>query len=81
MDAKDFLVVVNTAVDSEMYKKVKRRFSLTLTKVYVEALDRLVDEGIYLEHQVAIRAALRLLFRVHRIEPFYSELIEKVDKV
>ena len=54
-----------------MPKKVKRRLSLTLTKVYVEALDRLVDEGIYLEHQVALRSALRLLFRVHKIEPFY----------
>ncbi len=62
-----------------MPKKVKRRLSLTLTRVYVEALDRLVDEGIYLEHQAALRAALRLLFRVHRIEPFYSELIENVD--
>jgi len=74
-------VVVNTVVDSKMSKKVKRRLSLTLTRVYVESLDRLVSEGIYLEHQVAIRAALRLLFRVHRIEPFYSELIEKVEKV
>ena len=74
-------MVVNTVVDSEMSKKVKRRLSLTLTRVYVESLDRLVSEGIYLEHQVAIRAALRLLFRVHRIEPFYSELIEKVEKV
>jgi len=74
-------VVVNTVVDSEMSKKVKRRLSLTLTRVYVESLDRLVSEGIYLEHQVAIRAALRLLFRVHRIEPFYSELLEKVEKI
>jgi len=64
-----------------MPKKVKRRLSLTLTRVYVEALDRLVSEGIYLEHQVAIRAALRLLFRIHRLEPFYSELIEKVEKI
>lgn len=64
-----------------MSDKVRRRLSLTLTGVYVEALDRLVGEGIYLEHQVAIRAALRLLFRVHRIEPFYSEMVEKVEKV
>jgi len=67
-------------VDSTMPKSVKRRLSLTLTKTYVEALDRLVDEGIYLEHQVAIRDALRLLFRHHRIEPFYSELVEEVEK-
>jgi len=74
-------VVNNTVDDPEMPKKVKRRLSLTLTRVYVEALDRLVNEGIYLEHQVAIRAALRLLFRVHRLEPFYSELVEKVEKI
>ena len=74
-------MVVNTVVDFEMTKKVKRRLSLTLTRRYVEALDQLVEEGIYLEHQVAIRDALRLLFRVHRIEPFYSDLVEKVEKV
>ena len=74
-------MVNNTVDDPEMPKKVKRRLSLTLTRVYVEALDRLVNEGIYLEHQVAIRAALRLLFRVHRLEPFYSELVEKVEKI
>ena len=71
-------MVVNTVVDSEMTKKVKRRLSLTLTGVYVEALDRLVGDGIYLEHQVAIRAALRLLFRHHRIEPFYSKLVDEI---
>jgi len=64
-----------------MLKKVRRRFSLTLTGVYVTALDQLVDDGIYMEHQVAIRAALRLLFRVHKIEPFCSELVEEVEKV
>ena len=64
-----------------MSKKVKRRISLTLTRIYVEALDRLVDEGIYMEHQVAIRAALRLLFRFHGIEPFCSGLIEEAEKI
>ena len=69
-------MVVNTVVDFEMTKKVKRRLSLTLTRRYVEALDQLVEEGIYLEHQVAIRDALRLLFRVHRIEPFGEKVAE-----
>lgn len=73
--SKDFAVITNTDVEFEMSKNVKRRLSLTLTPVYVKALDQLVDEGIYMEHQVAIRAALRLLFRVHRIEPFLSELV------
>lgn len=64
-----------------MSKNIKRRLSLTLTRVYVESLDRLVDEGIYMEHQVAIRAGLRLLFRQHKIEPFLSGLVEEVKKI
>ena len=62
-------------------KTEKKRYSLTVTNVYVEALDQLVDEGIYLEHQVAIRDAMRRLFRYHRIEPFYSEFVEEVENV
>ncbi|GAG66566.1 unnamed protein product [marine sediment metagenome] len=54
-----------------MDKVAKRRFSLTLTKTYEKALDQLVEKEIYLEHQVAIRDALRRLFRYHKIEPFY----------
>ena len=60
-------------------KAARNRVSLTLTKVYIDALDHLVEEGIYLEHQAAIRAALRLLFRHHKIEPFYSALVEKAE--
>jgi len=48
----------------------KKRFSVTLTTAYVEALDRLVEVGIYLDHQDAIRDSLRQLFQFHRIEPF-----------
>ena len=59
----------------------KRRISLTLTRVYVEALDYLVDEGLYMEHQDAVRTALRLLFRHHGIEPFRSNLVEEAEKV
>ena len=61
-------------------KITKRRYSLTLTRVYVDALDQLVAEGIYLEHQVAIRDAMRLLFRFHKIEPFYSDFVEETEK-
>ncbi len=57
-------------------KAAKKRISLTLTTVYQEALDQLVDEGIYLEHQVAIRDALRLLFRHHGIAPFAVKEVE-----
>ena len=48
----------------------KRRFSVTLTGPYIEALDRLVEEGLYIDHQDAIRDALRRLFRYHGMESF-----------
>ncbi len=51
-------------------KAARTRISLTLTKVYVEALDQLVDEGFYLEPQAAVRDALRRLFQFYGIEPF-----------
>lgn len=53
----------------------KKRFSVTLTAAYVGALDRLVEVGVYLDHQDAIRDALRRLFQYHGIEPF-SEKVE-----
>jgi len=48
----------------------KKRFSVTLTTAYVKALDQLIEVGIYLDHQDAIRDALRQLFQYHGIEPF-----------
>jgi len=51
-------------------KPVRTRISLTLTPVYLDALNRLVEKGLYLEPQDAVRAALRLLFQHHGIEPF-----------
>lgn len=57
-------------------KAARTRVSLTLTKVYVDALDQLVDVGIYMEHQAAIRDALRRLFRHHGIEPFTDKEAE-----
>jgi len=48
----------------------KTRVSVTMTKAYVEALDHLVEEGLYLGRGDIILDALRLLFRRHGIEPF-----------
>ena len=59
---------------------LKKRIGLLLTNAYIDALDELVEKGIYLEHQVAIREALRHLFQFHGIEPFSSELGEDVEK-
>jgi len=60
---------------------IKKRISVTLTEPYLDALDQLVEEGIYMDHQAAIIEALRLFFRHHKIEPFYSELVEEAEKV
>lgn len=51
----------------------KTRVSLTLTKVYRDALDYLEEEGIYLDKQEAIRDALRILFGAQGISPFYPQ--------
>ncbi len=51
-------------------KAARIRVTLILTKVYVDALDHLVEEGLYMEHQVVIRTALRHLFQFHGIESF-----------
>ena len=53
-----------------MSENDKRRFSVTLTPIFVEALDRLVKKGLYLDNQDAIRDALRRLFRFHGFETF-----------
>ncbi len=53
-----------------MANNAKRRFSVTLTNTYIVALNRLVEEGLYIDHQDAIRDALRRLYEYHGIEPF-----------
>jgi len=51
---------------------VKKRFGVTLTGPFLEALNHLVEEGIYKDHQSGIRDALRRLFYFHGIEPFFK---------
>ena len=55
-------------------KSDKKRFSVTFTNAYVDALDSLVGKGIYMDHQASIRDAMRILFRLHGIEPFHTNL-------
>ncbi|MBA7650537.1 hypothetical protein ES703_58343 [subsurface metagenome] len=59
----------------------KKRYSVTLTQRYVERLNRLIEEGVYLDQQSAIRDALRLLFRHHGMEPLYEKRVEEAEKV
>ena len=51
-------------------KVVKIRVSVTLTKPYLDALDRLMEDGIYLSRGEIVMEALRYLFRSYGIEPF-----------
>ena len=51
-------------------KSDRTRIGLTLTQVYIETLDQLVEMGLYIDHQAAIRDALRRLFQFHGLEPF-----------
>lgn len=45
----------------------KTRISVTLTQDYVEKLDKLVEEGLYLARGEIIREALRDIFRGHEL--------------
>ena len=44
-------------------KRAKTRISVTMTRPYLDALDCLIDRGIYFERGGVIRQALRDLFR------------------
>ena len=54
-------------------KLVKKRVCATLTKPYLDALDRLVQEGVYINRRELVKDALRRLFRHYGIEPFGAE--------
>jgi len=56
-------------------KAARTRLGLHLTKVYIDTLDRLVDDGLFMEQQDAIRTALRHYFLHHKIEPFRTEFV------
>ena len=48
----------------------KTRISVTLTRPYLDALDHLVAEGVYLSRGEAVLEGLRILFRRHGLDPF-----------
>jgi len=48
----------------------KSRVSVTLTRPYLDALDHLVEEGIYLSKGEVVLEGLRLIFRRHGLGPF-----------
>ncbi|GAI06466.1 unnamed protein product, partial [marine sediment metagenome] len=58
-----------------MSKKPKKtRVSLTLTPVYVETLDTLVKNGLFIDRQDGIRQALRDLFQKQGLDPFLGQV-------
>lgn len=56
-----------------MSKESKHRLRFTIPIPMLEALDSLVEQGIYLSRDEAIMDALRILFREKGIEPFSPE--------
>lgn len=58
--------------------KSKTRVSVMMTKPYLDALDSLVEEGIYLGRGEAILEAVRRLLRSYGMEPFCLEAEEPV---
>lgn len=60
--------------------KSKTRISVTITKPYLDALNRLVADGIYLSKGDIILEALRNHLKHRGIEPFHLELAEKPEE-
>jgi len=61
------------AMDDRSGEVEKTRVSVTLTSPYLDVLDRLVEEGIYLTKGEIILEALRSLLRRQGIEPFTGD--------
>jgi len=59
---------------SEKVEKI--RVSVTMTKTYLDALDSLVEKGIYLGRGDAILEAVRGLLRGYGVEPFSTKVAE-----
>ena len=55
----------------------KLRVSVTMPILYAEALDDLVDEGLYLARGDAILEAIRLFLKGYGRKPFYTPMNEK----
>lgn len=56
---------------------MKKRISVTLTNIYIDGLNYLVGEGLYLNRGEIILEALRSLLRRHNVEPFSLEREEE----
>jgi len=50
-----------------------------LTKVYVDALDQLIDVGVYEDRAEVIKDGLRRIFRSYEMKPFIRFLEAEDD--
>lgn len=48
----------------------KTRYSVTLTDSYMKGLNELIERGLYMDEQDAIRKALQNLFEKHGVKVF-----------
>jgi len=53
-----------------MCDKAKLRISVTMTRTYVDALDSLVEQGLYMSRGDAILEAIRIFLRDRGVKPF-----------
>ena len=51
-------------------KPVKRRISVTVTETYLQAADRLVEDGIYLSRGEIITEGIRIILGRYGVAPF-----------
>ena len=60
-------------------KAEKKRITVTMTKHYIDALDGIVEKGIYMTRSDVVLEILRRFFKSRGIEPFSSKDIEQLD--
>ena len=57
----------------------RKRFSVSLPLAYVKVMENLVEMGVYIDPQDAIRDGLRQIFKYHRKKPFFP-LVEEAEE-
>ena len=52
----------------------KTKISISLTSVYVDALDQLVEAGVFASRTEIIKDGMRRIFRIYELKPFGKPL-------
>jgi len=61
-------------------KSEKKRLSVTVTGTYVNRLNHLVKEGIFMTQGEVFRESLRRTFKAYGIEPLHKNIVKKAEK-